>query len=104
VAWVTEIDNPDGVFTGEWVEEQRLARVLDGGILIRLGRAEAETVDAELILAHDAHPTTVVRLGGVVDWAEQLRVPAAAVMALHTDLESGEPCRTAHADSLAPSR
>jgi hypothetical protein len=61
------------------------------------------TVDADLILAHDGQLMPVVRLLDVEDWAEQLHAPVAAIMTLHTGLESGDPCK-AHADGVAPMR
>lgn len=94
VVWVTEIGDPDGVFAGKWVDEERVSRIFDGDVYIRLRRVDAGSVDADLILAHDARLVPVVRLLGVEDWAEQLRPPAAAIMNLHTDLESGEPCKS----------
>ncbi|ACU72909.1 hypothetical protein Caci_4041 [Catenulispora acidiphila DSM 44928] len=108
VVLVTEIDNPiDEVdshlkrFIGRWATEDEVSKIWDGYVYIRLRRADAETVDAELILAHDGQLIPVVRLANTTDWAEQLRLPANAIMTLHTDLESGDPCKD-HADGVAP--
>lgn len=102
MVWVTEIDNPDGVFIRSWVDEERLSHIYDGDVYIRLRRAGVGTVDAELVLAHDAQLIHVMRLIGVEDWAQQLRMPAAAIMSLHTDLESGEPCKSYAAGAAVP--
>jgi hypothetical protein len=40
---------------------------------------------------------------GAEDRAEQLHAPVAAIMTLHTGLESGDPCK-AYADGVAPTR
>ena len=101
VVWVTAIGNHDGVFVGQWVDEAHVSRVVDGDLYIRLRRVDGGLADAELILAHDGRLTPVARLQGVEDWAEQLRTPAAAIAGLHTDLESGEPCKS-YADGAAP--
>jgi hypothetical protein len=101
VVWVTTIDHSDGVFAGQWVDEERVSRTCDGDVYIRLRRVDGGLVDAELVLAHDGRLVPVVRLLGVEDWAEQLRTPTAAVAGLHADLESGEPCKS-YADGAAP--
>ena len=103
VVVVTEIDNPDGVFVGRWTTEDELAKIWDGELYIRLHRSGPDAVDAELVLAHDAQLMPIVSVKGASDWAEQLRAPAAAIMTLHTDLESGDPCK-AHATGLAATR
>lgn len=100
VLLVTEIDNSDGVFAGRWTDEEELSRISDGEIYLRLRRTGTASVDAELILAHDGQLMPVMRLLGVKDWAEQLRIPAATVRTLHTDLESGETCK-AFVDGIA---
>lgn len=103
VLLVTEVDLHDGVFAGRWTTDADVARVSDGEIYIRLRRIDPVyvLVDAELVLAHDGHLMTVMRLHGVRDWADELRLPAAAIRSLHTDIEAGEPCR-AYAESTAP--
>ena len=101
VVWVTAIDSADGVFLGQWVDEQHVSRICDGEVYIRLRRVDDGLVDAELILAHDGRLVPVVRLLGVEDWAEQLRTPTAAITGLHTDLESGEVCKS-YADGAMP--
>jgi hypothetical protein len=103
VVLVTEIDNPDGVFVGRWTTEEEVAKIWDGDLYIRLRRADADTVEADLILAHDAQLMPIMHTTGASDWAEQLRAPAAAIMTLHTDLESGDPCK-ARAVGAAPTR
>jgi hypothetical protein len=103
VLLVTEIDNPDGVFAGRWTTEEEVAKIWDGELYIRLRHTDAGAVEAELILAHDAQLMPIVRVSGSGDWAEQLRGPAAAIMTLHTDLESGDPCK-ARAAGADPAR
>lgn len=93
VVLVTEIDVPDGVFVGQWTTEEDVATIPDGYVYIRLRRADAAGVDADLILAHDGQLMPVTRVLGAEDWAEQLRTPAAFAISLHTDLESGETCK-----------
>lgn len=94
VLLVTEIDLPDGIFVGRWTTEEEVSTVPDGYLFIRLRRADDATVDTEVILAHDGQLMPVVRLLGVEDWAEQARTPAAFAMSIHTDLESGEMCKS----------
>ena len=101
VVWVTAVGSHEGAFVGQWVDEQHVSRVCDGEVYIRLRRVDGGLVDAELILAHDGRLVPVVRLLGVEDWAEQLRTPTAAITGLHTDLESGEVCKS-YADVAAP--
>jgi hypothetical protein len=92
VLLVTEIDTPDGVFVGQWSDEDTVSRVFDGDLYIRLRSTDAVTVDAELILAHDGQLMPVIRVQGK-DWAERLSTPAAAIMTLHTDLEEKVRCK-----------
>lgn len=101
VILVTEIDAPDGVFAGQWSDEDTVSRIFDGDVYIRLRRAQTDTADAHLILAHDGQLLPVMRVQDVADWAEQLRPAAAAIMTLHADLESGVRCRP-HAGAEAP--
>jgi hypothetical protein len=99
VLLVTEIDMPDGVFVGQWTDEETVSRIFDGDVYIRLARstpAFPSLVDAELILAHDGQIMPITRVQNATNWAQELRTPAAAIMTLHTDLESRLECR-AHA-------
>lgn len=105
VVLVTEIDNSDERFVGQWTTEEEVSNVRDGCLYIRLRNADPASralVDAHLVLAHDGQLLPIVRLHGVSDWAIQLRTPAAAIMTLHTDLESGEVVCKARADDVAP--
>lgn len=104
VLLVTEIDNPDVRFVGQWTTEEDVSKIWDGYVYIRLRNAESAfptLVDADLILAHNGQLMPVVRVRGASDWANELRMPAAAIMTLHTDLESGEVCKP-HANAVAP--
>jgi hypothetical protein len=101
VVLVTEIDSHLKRFVGRWATEDEVSKIWDGYVYIRLRRADAQTVDAELILAHDGQLIPVVRLASTTDWAKQLVSPANAITTLHTDLESGDPCKD-HADGVAP--
>ncbi|WP_194925087.1 hypothetical protein [Catenulispora pinisilvae] len=102
VLLVTEIDSPDGVFVGQWSDEETVSRIFDGDVYIRLRRAQADTVDAHLILAHDGQLLPIMRVQEVADWAEQLRPAAAAIMSLHADLESGGRCKAYVDIAVAP--
>lgn len=104
VVLVTEIDNPDGRFVGQWTTEDEVSKIWDGYVYIRLRKSDPTfpaLVDADLILAHNGQLMPIVRVRNTSAWADELRVPAAAIMTLHTDLESGDVCK-AHADGVAP--
>lgn len=93
VLLVTEIDNSDRRFVGQWTSEEEVSKVWDGHVYIRLRTAVPAfpaLVDADLILAHDGQLMPITRVRNASDWANDLHVPAAAVTTLHTDLESGE--------------
>lgn len=100
---LTEIDNPDGVFVGQWSDEDTVARIFDGDVYVRLRRITSVSptmMDAELILAHDGQLMPITRTQNTATWAEDLRTPAAAIMTLHADLESRLECR-AYAEGAA---
>lgn len=80
-----------------------MSKIWDGYVYIRLRNADPAfpaLVDADLVLAHNGQLMPVVRLTNTTEWAEQLRMPAAAILTLHTDLESGDVCKV-HADGDA---
>jgi len=43
VLLVTEVDNPDGVFTGQWTDEETVSQIRDGDLYIRLAPFSAHS-------------------------------------------------------------
>ena len=103
VLLITEIDVVDDVFVGQWTDEDTVSRIFDGDRYIRVARSTPtfpDLVDADLILAHDGQLMPITRVQNSTDWAQELRMTAAAITTLHADLEARLECRT-HAHAVA---